>query len=193
MQEETPIAKKVIERNLATPTQETQEEYYNQVSIIKGLSAENDLLKIELRFRGYTYSFFKKQWVKVRKPVMNDYGLGNFMSCLQAVGDLTNFSNYNEKDIPKLVMLFVSTNYPTFRIYADEFELDPKDFNIVFTTLYSYSLSVYRNAKGAGHRNTVRGVLSEDVLNKALGNSEGDGKKKKGLFSFLRRNKGVGE
>jgi len=188
IQEETNLAKKVIERNLVAPQVDTQEEYYNQVSIIKGLSVENDLIKIELRLRGYSYSFFKKQWIKVRRPVMNDYGLGNIMATLQALGDNANFSNYTEKMIPNLVMLFVNTNYPTFKVYAEEFDLDPKDFNIVFTVLYSFSLSVYLNAKNAGHRNTVRGVLSEDVLNRALGNQEKP--KKKGIFSFLRRNKG---
>lgn len=188
MVEEIPLLKKVIERNLVTPTPETQEEYYNQVSIIKGLSVENDLIKIELRLRGYAYSYFKKQWIKVRKQVMNDYGLGNFMATLQGLGDLTNFSNYSEKLIPKLVMLFITTNYPTYKVYAEEFDLDPKDLNIIFTILYAYSMSVYLNAKNAGHRNTVRGVLSEDVLNRALAGNQ-EIKKKKGIFSFLRRNK----
>ncbi len=34
------LAKRLVERNLVVPTQDTQEEYFNQVSIIRGLSTE---------------------------------------------------------------------------------------------------------------------------------------------------------
>jgi len=98
------LAKRLVERNLVVPTQDTQEEYFNQVSIIRGLSTENDLTKIELRLRGYTYSYFKKSWVKSRKPLMNDSGIGNYMAVLQGIGDIVNFSYYESKDIPKLAL-----------------------------------------------------------------------------------------
>lgn len=183
------LAKKVVERNLIIPNQETSEEFYNQVSIIKGLSTENDLLKIELRLRGYTYNYFRNGWVKNRKPIMNDYGIGNFMATLHGVADIVNFSYYEAKDIPKLALLFFSDNYPIYLVYSEEFELSPKDFNVIKTILQFWCLSVLNNAKNAGHRNVVRGTLSEGILARALGNGEGE-KKKKGLFSFLRRDKG---
>lgn len=185
------LAKKVIERTLVTPTHDTQEEYYNQVSIIKGLSTENDLMKIELRLRGYTFNYFKKGWIQSRKPVMNEMGIGNFMAVLQGIGDIVNFSYYETKDIPKLAFMFFSDNYPAFLVYSQEFELKPTDFNVVKTILQFWCLSVLNNAKNAGHRNVVRGTLSEGILAKALsGETE---KKKKGLFSFFRRDKGVGQ
>jgi hypothetical protein len=183
------LAKKVVERSLVLPTQDTQEEYYNQVSIIRGLSTENDLVKIELRLRGYTFNFFRRAWIKSRKPIMNDYGIGNFMAILQGIGDIVNFSFYNEKDIPKLALMFFADNYPTFLVYAEDFSLSPKDFNVVRTILQFWILSVLNNAKNAGHRNVVRGTLSEGILMRALGNPQEE-KKKKGFFSFLRRDKG---
>lgn len=182
------LAKKVVERNLVIPHADTQEEYYNQVSIIRGLSVENALIKIELGLRGYTLNPFKKVWVLSRKPVMNDFGIGNFISCLQGIGDIVNFSFYEKEDIKKLAFLFFSENYPHYIVYAKEFELSPKDFNIIRTTLQFWCLSVLNNAKNAGHRNVVRGTLSEGILARALGTG-GEEKKKKGFFSFLRRNK----
>jgi len=182
------LAKRVIERNLVIPHADTQEEYYNQVSIIRGLSTENDLIKIELRLRGYTLNPFKKVWVLSRKPVMNDFGIGNFIACLQGIGDIVNFSYYEKTEIPKLAFLFFSENYPHYVVYAKEFELSPKDFNIIRTILQFWSLSVLNNAKNAGHRNVVRGTLSEGILARALGTPQEE-KKKKGFFSFLRRNK----
>jgi len=180
------LAKRVVERNLVKPTQDSQEEYYNQVSIIRGLSTENDLTKIELRLRGYTFNYFKKGWVKSRKPIMNNDGIGNYIACLQGIGDIVNFSYYESKDIPRLALMFFSDNYPNYLVYSEEFALDPKDFNVIKTILQFWSLSVLNNAKNAGHRNVVRGTLSEGILARALGQSESE-TKKKGLFSFLRR------
>ena len=188
-QQEESLAKRLVERNLVVPTQDSQEEYFNQVSIIRGLSTENDLTKIELRLRGFTYNYFKKSWVKSRKPIMNDTGIGNFMACLQGIGDIVNFSYYESKDIPKLALMFFSDNYPNFLIYSKDFELNPKDFNVIKTNLQFWSLSVLNNAKNAGHRNVVRGTLSEGILARALGTTE-QKPNKKGLFSFLKRDKG---
>jgi hypothetical protein len=188
-QQKESLAKRLVERNLVVPTQDSQEEYFNQVSIIRGLSTENDLTKIELRLRGFTYNYFKKSWVKSRKPIMNDTGIGNFMACLQGIGDIVNFSYYESKDIPKLALMFFSDNYPNFLIYSKDFELNPKDFNVIKTNLQFWSLSVLNNAKNAGHRNVVRGTLSEGILARALGTTE-QKPNKKGLFSFLKRDKG---
>lgn len=181
------LAKRVVERSLVIPTADSQEEVLTQVSIIKGLSIENDLVKIELRLRGYTFNYFKKGWIQSRSPIMNDYGIGNFMATLQGIGDIVNFSHYNEKDIPRLALMFFADNYPQYLVYNIDFELNPKDFNVLRTILQFWCLSVLNNSKGAGHRNVVRGTLSEGILAKALGNEPE--KKKKGLFSFLRRNK----
>jgi hypothetical protein len=182
------LSSALAQKSLAMPTPESHEEKENQINIIKGLSTENDLVKIELRLRGYSYSYFRAKWVQVRKPIMNDFGIGNFMACLQALGDLANFSNYNEKDIPKFVILFFEDNYPTFIIYANEFELNEKDFNVVNSILKFYALSVLTNAKNAGHRNVVRGTLSENLLQRAFGSGESE-KKQSFMDKIFRRNR----
>jgi hypothetical protein len=186
MSEKNDLAQKVVERNLVVSPPENQQEFYNQVSIIKGLSVENDLIKIELRLRGYTFDFFKNGWLQTRRPILNANGRGNFMSALQAIGDIANFSNYDEKEIPKLALMFFEENYPNYLVYHKEFGLDPKDYNVIRTILQFWALSVLKNAKSAGHRNVVRGTLSEGILARALGNGE-QPKEKKRLFGFLRR------
>lgn len=184
-----PIAQDVVKKNLVAPQQDTQEEIFNGVSIIRGLSTENDLIKIELRLRGYTYNIFKKVWVRNRKPIMNELGVGNFIAVLQGIGDVVNFSHYLERDVPKLAVMFFEDNFPQFIVYADDFGLSPKDFNVVKTILKFWTLSVLNNAKGAGHRNVVRGTLSEGILARALAPAQEE-KKKGGFWGFLKRNKG---
>jgi hypothetical protein len=183
------IATAIVQKSLVIPQTESSDETTQQVGIIKGLSTENDLVKIQLRLMGLSYDFFTRRWVQIRKPLMNYLGIGNFMASLQALGDLANFSYYETKDIPKLASLFFEDNYPTFIIYAQEFELDPKDFNVVNSVLKWYALSVLNNAKNAGHRNVVRGTLSENLLQRAFGNGEPQ-KKPSIIDRLFKRNKG---
>jgi len=120
MVDKSELANAVVQRGLVTPQADSSDEKNNQIGIIKGLSTENDLIKIELRLRGYTYNYFQSKWTALRKPIMNNYGIGNFMASLQALGDLANFSNYSEEMIPKLVVLFFEDNYPTYILYAED-------------------------------------------------------------------------
>ena len=176
-------AKTFIQNSMGLPSENSEEEIYNQISIIKGLSVNNDLHKIELRLKGYSFDFFKNKWVQSRSPLMNSEGIGNFMACLGAVGDNVNFSNMDEKVIPRITDFLIKQNYPHFKIYADDFELKQQDENTILTIMFSYFYSILRNAKGAGHRNVVRGTLSESVLLRGL-EREND-KKKKGFFSNI--------
>lgn len=182
------MAKGVVERSLAVPTNDSPQEIFNQVSIIKGLSTTNSTTRIELMLRGYRYNPFKGFWEKYRDPIMNERGIGNFMTALEGVGDNVNFSFTSEKDIPKLAFAFFSDNYPHFLVYANEFDIAPEDFNVVKTILKFWAISVLNNSKNAGHRNVVRGTLSEGILARALGNVPED-KKKGGFFSFLKKKK----
>jgi hypothetical protein len=183
------IATAIVQKSLVIPQSENSEETIQQVGIIKGLSTENDLVRIQLRLMGLSYDYFNRRWVQIRKPLMNYLGIGNFMASLQALGDLANFSYYETKDIPKLACLFFEDNYPTFILYSQEYELDPKDFNVVNSILKWYPLSVLNNAKNAGHRNVVRGTLSENLLQRAFGNGESQ-KKPSIIDRLFKRNKG---
>lgn len=173
-----------VTNQLSLP-QDTIDERQQQIGIIKGLSTINELQRIQMRLNGYIFDEFINQWVQVRRPIMNKLGIGNLLSSLQSMGDVVNFSNYDDKEIPKLALLFFEDNYPTYVIYAEEFGLSPKDFNVISSILKFYPLSVLKNAKNAGHRNVVRGTLSENLLQRAFGANQE--KEKGGFFSFLKR------
>jgi hypothetical protein len=182
------LAKGFVERTLAVPSADSPVENFNQVSIIKGLSTTNSTMRILLMLRGYSYDPLEGSWVQRRRPIMNELGIGNFMTALEGVGDNVNFSYTNEKDIPKLAYAFFADNYPHFIVFNDEFELAPCDINAIKTILKFWSFSVFNNSKNAGHRNVVRGTLSEGILAKALGNGTEE-KKKGGLFGLFKRGK----
>lgn len=176
-------ATQAIKNTVVTSRGENYQSQDNtEIGIIKGLSPERLSAKIELRLKGYIFDNLLKRWILFRKPIMNDLGVGNFMTCLQSIDENVAFSYYNEKDIPRLVYHAFSQNYPTYIIYAKDFDLDPKDFNIIETVLFHYILSVYMAARHGGHRNAVRGTLSENVMAKLF---EGGKEKPKGIKGWL--------
>lgn len=158
----------------------------SEIAVIKGLSSAGYLQIIEWRLRGYRYDYILNQWILFRDPVMNSWGIGNIMLTLQGVSDDIYFSNFDDKEIPRLAYHCYANNLPTFLLYAKDFGLREKDFNLVDTILFNFILSAFKNAKNAGHRNVVRGTLSENVFLKSLASgSEAQGKKG-GVMSFLK-------
>ena len=180
-----PIAQRVALGNIITPPTNSTEEHYNQASIIKGLSTHNILERIELRAHGYIYSPLKREWVKATDPLMNELGINKLMIFLEALGDLATFSNYEPKQIPKIVDFYFTNAYAEFVVYADEFGLKEHRKKEVLNILFSFYLSALNSAKNAGHRNTIRGVLSENVMARALANSSGEQQKRKGFFGRM--------
>ena len=182
--EAMPVAQKVALGNIISPPNNSSEESYNQASIIKGLSSYNQLERIELRAHGYKYSPLKRQWILVTEPIMNELGINKLMMFLEAVGDMGTFSNYDKKQIPKIVDLYFTNAYTEFVVYAEKFDLKEHRKKEIFNILFSFYLSALNSAKNAGHRNTIRGVLSENVMARALAGGD-DKPKKKGLFSGM--------
>lgn len=180
-----PVAQRVALGNVITPPSDSAEEHYNQASIIKGLSTHNILERIELRAHGYKYSPLKKEWIKVTEPLMNELGINKLLMFLEALGDLAIFSNYDKKQIPKIADFYFTNAYTEFVVYAHEFGLKEYRKKEVLNILFSFYLSALNSAKNAGHRNTIRGVLSENVMARALASSGDMPKKRKGFFGSI--------
>lgn len=158
------------------------------VAIVNALKSDKHLLKVAMQLEGKFFNQTTRQWDEFRGPVMNKRGIGNFLSVLTTISETIEFGNFSEKEIPKQVTHLFKMNYPYFTIYFQDYELDRKDFNLIATLLFSFILSSFKKAQGAGHRNVVRGTYSEDLLGKyvSAGIFEGERQKKSGSkFSFM--------
>lgn len=151
--------------------------------VIKGLSQEAYLNEAFLMVSGYVYNPIIEKWEEFREPIMNRKGIGNFMKCLHTLKRI-DFSNFDNKQIAQYVFKYYKNNFIQFIAYAEEFGLAEEDYNIIKTELMYNCLASFNNAKGAGHRNVIRGTMSESVFLKALGQQGADEKKGK-LFGFL--------
>ena len=152
------------------------------VAIINALKSDSQIKEVYLQLKGYFFSPFEKTYIEFRKPVMNDLGIGNFLTVIGNIAKSIEFSSFREQDVGKLAVHLIRMNYPYFTIYAAEYDLDKKDFNLVYDLLFTFIVSSFNKAKGSGHRNVVRGTYSEDLLGR-FGES-GVGKEEKNKFHF---------
>lgn len=153
----------------------------DEIAIIKGIGSQIHLKDLWYRLNGYDYNYQLGKYEKKTDAIMNEEGIRNLMMILTMALRM-DFSHIDEKDTPKLTMKFFKDNYPHFSVFADDFGLSSKNKNIVLTACWLPFFIAARNAKGAGHRNTVRGVFSEETLAKLAA------PKKEGFFDkFLGR------
>ena len=93
--------------------------------------------------------------------------------------------NYDKKQIPRIVDFYFTNAYTELVVYAEKFGLEEHRKKEVLNILFSFYLSALNSAKNAGHRNTIRGVLSENVMARALAGGDGE-KKKKGIHQYYK-------
>lgn len=154
------------------------------VAIIKALRSSGLVESLILKLEGLRYDHTERKYVSYRRPVMNKLGIGNFVSVISTIAESVEFSNFKEKEIPKLALSLFKTNYPYFTVYYEDYQLDRKDFNLIATVLLSFILSSLNKAKGAGHRNVVRGTYSEDLLGRYVAEQEKREKSRGGLSKY---------
>lgn len=170
-----------------TPPQNLMQNTGSGIEIVEALKADPIIEEVQLELMGLMYDSLQKQYIPYRKPVMNQLGIGNFIQVIKVIAKTIEFSSLSERDIPKFAMFNFKENYPYFTIYFKEYELDRKDFNLIATILMNFIISSFYKAKGAGHRNVVRGTYSEDMLGRITRGDESDKQKKPGFLGRMAR------
>lgn len=161
----------------------------SEIAIIEGLSSDKYLKQVHYSLLGYTYNYITEKWEKIREPVMNEDGIGNFMAVCIGLKKV-DFSYYDADEIPSRVYHFFDINYTHFIINEEKFELKKEDRNIISSILFFYADAILKGAKGAGNRNVIRATLSEGVVSKLF--EGGNNSEKKGLGAWLKNKLGVG-
>lgn len=134
------------------------------VAIIDALKSDLLIEETVLDLKGYTYDPIEKKYIQYRSPVMNTLGIGNFKSSISIISKTIEFSSFDKDQIPGIALYLFKMNWPYFTIYHTDYDLDKKDFNLVADALFSFIISSLHKAKGAGHRNVIRGTYSEGLL-----------------------------
>lgn len=168
-------------KQMIAPRVEIGDGNNSEVAIIRGLGVDDYIKEAYLQLKGYSYNYLTGKWELLRAPLMNSDGIGNMINFLHSTQKL-DFSNFDEKRIPHYIYHEYEEQVTHFIMYAKEFELKDFDLNIIKALIFNRLMSAFFNAKNAGHRNTVRGTLSENVFARAL---QGDQNKKKGFLTSI--------
>jgi hypothetical protein len=186
METQTPIPQS---RPLIFPPQRAEEENM-EIGIIKGLSFNDRIDEIAFELSGWERDPIDKEtWVDTKNPIMNKKGIKNFTHTLRSVSEkIYTMGHLKENQTPRLILWFVQQHFSHFLVFAKDFDLDECNYNLVWSYLLMTSFGGTTKALGAGDRNVVRGVYSEDALAKIYQGSNQnipsmDGQKK----GFIRR------
>jgi len=139
-----------------------------EVGIIRELSPVKVLNQLRMELKGYYYDYDEQKWVKLREPLMNDKGIGKYLSIISSVvTDLVTFSSYKPEEINKLVEYICEKAIPVIHINYKEYGIQEKsDLQIIDIQIFNLTKAAFHKALGAGDRNVIRGTYGEQMMYK---------------------------
>jgi len=136
-----------------------------EVGIIRELSPLKVLNQLRMELRGYHWDYDEKKWVKLREPLMNDKGIGKYLSIISSVViDLVTFSNYPHDEINKLVEYVCEKAIPVIHINYKKYGIkDKSDLQILDIQIFNLTKAAFHKALGAGDRNVIGRTYGEQI------------------------------
>jgi hypothetical protein len=165
-----------------TPPQKSEDDPTRDIQLVKALSVIPRIAMIFLEIRGLEYDVKTKQYVQVTEPIMNVLGAYRFCKVLKNIAQETEWASFSEDEINSRIIHHFEENIPYFLFWAEDYELNPRDFNYVISTLQSFIDSCFHKAKSGKYINTLGRTYGEDILKKALDTEGNISKKKEGGF-----------
>jgi len=137
-----------------------------EVGIIRELSPSKVLNQLRMELKGYSWDYEEGRWVKLREPLMNEKGIGKYLSIMSSVvTDLVTFSSYSPEEINKLVEYVCEKAIPVIHINYKEYGINDKsDLQIIDIQIFNLTKAAFHKALGAGDRNVIRGTYGEQMM-----------------------------
>lgn len=168
--------------HLSPPTKKDDNEH-DQIAIIKSLSSDPRVQGVYFEAQGLAMVPGQKDPVKISEPIMNREGAMKLFLIIRRIAQEAEWGNFHEDDIPKYMDHFFRQNYPYFTFWHTEYELDPRNFNYVETTIQMFLLGSFSKGKGGKYINVVGKTYSEDFLGKVFPDEKS--KRREGILDRL--------
>jgi hypothetical protein len=156
-----------IPYSIQPPKEDKQEAA--EIGIIRELGSSTKVLhQLRMELKGYSWDYDQEKWIKIRDPLMNDKGIGKYLSIISAVvTDLVTFSNYSQDEINPMVEYVCEKSIPVIHInYRDYGIKEKSDLDIIDVQIVSLTKAALHKAMCAGDRNVVRGTVSEQMMSR---------------------------
>ena len=161
-----------------------------EIGVIRELSPRKVLEQVRMNLKGFFWDYEKKDWIQLPgfSPVMNDKGISKYLSIISSVvTDLVTFSSYKDEEINPLVLYVCDKAIPVIHINYREYGIKEKsDLQIIDIQIFNLTLAAFKKAVGAGDRGVIGRTISENILNRSGGMSQGN-MSNRGRTSFLSR------
>lgn len=152
--------------NLTPPTQKT-EDSSRDIALVGALSVTPRIQEKFLEIRGLEYDTKTKTYVQITEPIMNILGAYRFCKLLKMAQEI-EWASYDEEEIKARIIHFFEENIVYFLFWNEEYDLNPRDFNYVITTLQVFIDSSFHKSKSGKYINTLGRTYDEGTLRRAL-------------------------
>jgi len=158
-----------------------------EIGIIRELDPKKNLMDIKNYILGLMWDDTKQKYVRFTDPLMNDTGIGYYLSILiPAISSLNTFSNYEEKEIGVLVDYVCGNAIPTIYINYKEYGIKDKcHLPIIENQLLVLTLAAFKKALNAGDRKVIGRTINEQIRNSPQGIVNPAGPEKKNMWQKL--------
>jgi len=164
-----------------TPMENREDDSSREIALVNVLSVSRRVKEKFLEIRGLEYEPMEKKLIQVTEPIMNLLGAYRYCKLLQMAEEI-EWASYAEEEINKRIIHFYEENIPYFLFWADEYELEEKDFYYVINTLQTFIDTSFHKSKSGKFINTLGRTYGEDVLKKALDTGATETKKEREGF-----------
>lgn len=149
------------------PPQSKPDDSSRDIALVSVLSVSPRIKEKFLEIRGLEYDEVSKSLIQITEPIMNILGAYRFCKILKLAEEV-EWSSYPEEEINKRIIHFFEENIPYFLFWAEEYDLAPRDFGYVITTLQIFIDTSFHKSRSGKYINTLGRTYGEDVLKRAL-------------------------
>lgn len=168
-------------KNIIPGNQQTDDPN-RDIALVRVLSVSERIKEKYLEIRGIELDKQTKQFIQITQPIMNILGAYRFCKVLKQAEEI-EWASYSEEEINSRIIHFFEENIPYFLFYAEDYELNPKDFNYVITTLQVFIDTSFHKSKSGKYINTLGRTYDEGIMRRALDTEHMTKKQEEGFLS----------
>ena len=164
------------------PGNQYQEDPNRDIALVRVLSCSDRIKEKFLEIRGIEFNIKTKEFVKITSPIMNTLGAYRYCKILKQAEEI-EWASYSEEEINSRIIHFFEENIPYFLFYGEDYDLSPKDFNYIITTLQVFIDTSFHKSKSGKYINTLGRTYDEGIMRRALDTEHMTKKQEEGFLS----------
>lgn len=151
------------------PPSKEDREQSSDIGVIRELDPIKVIETLRHYLRGEMWDSEKRVWIKHMEPLMNNKGIGKYLSIISApVSSLITFSNFQLDEIPTLALYICDQAIPVIHVNYREYGItDKSNLQILDIQILFMTIAALKKALGAGDRNVIGRTISENIMNRS--------------------------